>query len=222
MVGALAQRLPGLANTMLPAAMNLLQTVVGAITDNIGPITELATSLVTSLAGFLVDNLPQLADAAVQLVSGLLDGIIAALPELIPAGIEAIVHLATGLVQGIPQLIAKLPEIVTAIWNGIVATDWAQLGKDILGSITSGLASIGQTIMDLLGVPEGTQDTVITAWNTFAGAISDGVQGVLGAVTTFLGSLFNPPAEGDQTTIGGCGIPLREPSATVCKACWGP
>ena len=58
-----------------------------------------------------------------QLVSGLLDGIIAALPELIPAGIEAIVHLATGLIQGIPQLIAKLPEIVSAIWDGIVATD---------------------------------------------------------------------------------------------------
>jgi len=145
----LAEYLPGLINSILPAAMGLLETIVNAIADNIGPITELATNIVTSLASFLVQNLPTLASAAMNLVNGLLDGIIAALPELIPAGIEAVVNIATGLIQGIPDLIGKLPALVGAIWDGLMGTDWIGLGKNILGSIVSGLGELGTNLLGL-------------------------------------------------------------------------
>ena len=55
-VGALAERLPGLLTKLLPAAMQLLNSVVSAITANIGPITALASTLVQSLASLLSEN----------------------------------------------------------------------------------------------------------------------------------------------------------------------
>ncbi len=200
-IGALAQRLPALAKSLLPAAMGLLKSVVGAIKTNIGPITELATSLVTSLAGFLTENLPELSEAALELVGGLVDGLIDALPELIPAGVEMLVKLGEGLLEGIPELVGKLPQVLKAVWDGIVATDWGQLGMEILGSILSGLGAIGQSILGLLGVPgEGEQSGITAAWETFAGTVKTSITDVLESVTTFLGLLFNPPAEGDQAT----------------------
>ena len=197
----IAEALPGMLEVLLPAAMELLEGVTGAITDNVEPLATLATELVTGVAGFLVENIPALAEAAGTLLDGLIDGIIEALPDLIPAAIEMIVKLAEGLIEGIPKLVEKLPEIVTAIWEGLKATDWAALGKELLNAILSGLGNVGQSVMDLLGVPEKTQQTIIGAWNDFAGLVSEGIQGVFGGVVDFLGGLFDPPAEGEQSAV---------------------
>ncbi len=130
-VGALAERLPGLLTKLLPAAMQLLNSVVSAITANIGPITALASTLVQSLASLLSENAGALAGSALTLMDGLLDGILDVLPELLSAGITIVVKLAAGLIKGIPKLVAKLPEIVQAIWSGLTSTDWGQVGSDI-------------------------------------------------------------------------------------------
>ena len=198
-INHIAEALPELTRVLLPAAVQLLESVISGITDNIEPLTTLATELVTNVAGFLIENIPELIEAAEKLLDGLIDGIIDALPELIPAAIEMIVKLAEGLIQGIPKLVEKLPEIVTAIWDGLKATDWKKLGGEVLDAILGGLGTIGKDIMDLLGVPADTQETIIGAWNSFAELISGGVQGIFGGVVDFLGGLFNPPAEGDQT-----------------------
>ena len=200
-VNHIAEALPGLTRVLLPAAVQLLESVISGITDNVEPLTTLATELVTNVAGLLIDNLPGLLEAGGKLLEGLVDGIIEALPELIPAAIEMIVKLAEGLIQGIPRLAEKLPEIVKAIWDGLKATDWKQLGGEVLDGILKGLGTIGKDIMDLLGVPEDMQEKITGAWQSFAELISGGITGAFGAVTTFLGGLFNPPAEGEQTAI---------------------
>ncbi len=148
-IAALGKNLPGMLDALLPAAMGILQTLADAVTENIGPITDLATQVLSSLADFLIENLPTLTAAAVQLLDGLLDALLEALPELITAGIDMAAQLAAGLVQAIPDLIAKLPEIVSAIWDGLTGVDWGTLGGDVLTAITGGLGELGDSLSDL-------------------------------------------------------------------------
>lgn len=177
-VGALAAELPGILDALLPAATGILQTLVDGITENIGPMTALAVQVVNALAGFLIDNLPTLANAALQLVDGLLDGLIAALPELIPAGIEAVAQLAAGLVEAIPDLIAKVPEIVTAIWDGLTGVEWGTLGGNVLTAITGGLGELGGSLSDLFTGAIGEISGL--DFGSIGTAIKDAVSGMLG------------------------------------------
>ena len=189
LIGELAQELPGLMHTLLPAAMQLLESVLDAIVENIGPITELATELVTGLARFLIDNLPEIIAAGAQLLEGLADGIIDALPELIPAAIEMMVKLAAGLIEGIPKLVEKLPEIVDAIWKGLTDTDWGELGSELLSSLWGSVSGLGD---DLLGLFTGalTEITKID-FSGIGDTIKGAIDGILGTDGSFLSGIFS-------------------------------
>lgn len=146
-ISTLADQLPGLIDTLLPAAMGLLQSLLDAIVTNIGPITDLAVSLVTQLGTFLAENAPKLLDAAISVITGLVDGLTDNLDKLIPIAIEMIVKLAVGLVEGIPKIIEKLPEIVAAIWDGLKNVDWGGLGLELIQGLVNGLGGAVSTLL---------------------------------------------------------------------------
>lgn len=139
--------LPGMLERLVPVVMDLLQGVIDALVSNIGPITELATTILTNLAGLLIDNL--LLDAALSIILGLVDGMTQALPELIPAAIAVIGQLAAGLIEAIPQLLEAIPAIFAAIGEGLLAVDWAGLGLKLVTALGNAISSAGAALAGL-------------------------------------------------------------------------
>ena len=58
---------------------------------------------------------------------------------MISVGIDLIIALAKGLPQAIPNIILAIPEIISAIIDTILETDWLQVGIDIIKGLAEGL-----------------------------------------------------------------------------------
>ncbi len=181
--------LPALIDTVLPAAMTLLDGLLGAISSNMQPLISTATNVVTSLAGFLASNAGKLIAAARNLLTGLVSGISQALPQLVPAALSIIGELAAGLVEAVPELIAQIPAIFGGIIEGIANMDWLALGSRLLNAIKNGLASIGSTLQTLF--EDGKQLVSEIDWASVGSAIKAGVTAALDAAGSWLSSLFS-------------------------------
>lgn len=142
-VGALPQ--------LLTAAVDLVLGLLGAIITNLPLIIEAGIQLLLSLVTGLIDALPQLITAAISLVLQLVVGLLTMLPQLVEAGITLVVSLITGLVKAIPQIIEMLPQIVSAIWDGLAAVDWLDLGAQIIQGIIDGFFSMVGSVGDAIG-----------------------------------------------------------------------
>ena len=209
LVGVVITALPGLLNTILPSALGLLQSVLDAIVANVGPLTQLAVSLLTQLAGFLSANVSTLLDAAGQILTGLIDGITAALPQLIPMAITMLASLATALVNAIPEIVTRLPEIVDAIWQGLLAVDWISLGSNLIHGLINGLnaavASLGelinnvfrgiwQGILSVFGIASPSTEAASAAGFILQGLLdgfTSAVDGVVEAVKAIFGKIWD-------------------------------
>ena len=173
------------APKLVQMGISLIKSLITGLTENVDTIAEAATSIITQLLTGIMDVLPVLATAGLDIILGLVDGIISSLPELIPAAIQMIAKLATGLVNAIPELIAKLPEIIQAIWEGLLAVDWIELGKQILDSIVTSLSNIGSTILGWFsGGLSGAKDL---SW----GSIGTAIKNAIGGIGDWFGGLFD-------------------------------
>jgi tape measure domain-containing protein len=151
--------LPQIIQLALDVVMTLLDTIVTALPMIIEAGIQLLLSLVTGL----VEALPQLITAAIDLVIQLVTGLLKMLPRLIEAGITLVVSLIQGIVGAIPKIIAMLPQIIEAIWNGLISVDWLDLGVQIVQGIINGLVSMGSAVVDAIvdlasGAFEGFKD----------------------------------------------------------------
>ncbi len=134
---AIGDLLPTLLSTVVNLFTQILETILSLLPE----LIPAAVDAVLTIVGALIDNLPLLIDAAVQLITALVEGLGLALPELIPAAVEAIITivqglldsmdqileaafaiiqgLAQGLLNALPQLIDALPEVIMTIINFI-------------------------------------------------------------------------------------------------------
>lgn len=134
---AIGDLLPTLLSTVVNLFTQILETILSLLPE----LIPAAVDAVLTIVGALIDNLPLLIDAAVQLITALVEGLGSALPELIPAAVEAIITivqglldsmdqileaafaiiqgLAEGLLNALPQLIDALPEVIMTIINFI-------------------------------------------------------------------------------------------------------
>lgn len=140
---------------LLTAALDLVMGLLDAIISNLPMIIEAGIQLLLSLVTGLIEALPELITAAINLVLQLVVGLLTMLPKLIEAGIELIVSLIVGLVSAIPKIIEMLPQIISAIWDGLMGVDWLDLGVQIVMGIINGLLSmvgaVVSAIVDLAG-----------------------------------------------------------------------
>jgi tape measure domain-containing protein len=160
---ALVMGIVGALPELLTAALGLVMGLLQAIIDNLPMLIEAGIQLLLSLVTGLIGALPQLITAAISLVLQLVVGLLTMLPKLIEAGIQLVVSLITGLVGAIPKIIDMLPQIVEAIWNGLIGVDWLDLGVQIVMGIINGLASMGGALVDAIvdlasGAFEGFKD----------------------------------------------------------------
>lgn len=147
---ALVMGIVGALPELLTAALDLVMGLLQAIIDNLPMLIEAGIQLLLSLVTGLIGALPELITAAISLVLQLVVGLLTMLPKLIEAGIQLVVSLITGLVGAIPKIIDMLPQIVEAIWNGLIGVDWLDLGVQIVMGIINGLASMGKALIDAI------------------------------------------------------------------------
>lgn len=159
--------LPPLLETLLPAAMGLLQSVLDGLMANVEPLTGLATTLVTSLAGFLITNAPALATTAADLLAGLTDGITAALPTLLTSAADMVTQIVTGLLAALPSLL--------------------DAGLEVIGSLVSGITGALPTLIE--AVPQIITTIVDTLTTSLPDVLAKGGEILLELVNGILGAL---------------------------------
>ena len=182
-----ADRLPGLVETMLPpilsAATSLVIGLVNALPTIIQVLINQAPVIISSLVQALIATVPAIIDAGRQLVTSLTGGmdpgqlaqkglelltkllatIASKLPEMLQKGIELVGQLAAGLIRAIPKAVAAIPQIISRIRSSFGQFDWASIGLNIITGIARGIAHAAGHIGEaLMGAVKG-------AWNKVTG-----------------------------------------------------
>ena len=156
---------------MLTAGVQLLQSLLTGIQQNVGTLAEGAVSIVTMLVESLGGMLPVIVEVGIQLLVALLLGLSESLPELIPVIIQAIglmvetvlgnldmiimagVALVVALLQGLlNELIAEAQYIGEWIQENIITPieekfgDFLNVGKDIISNLLDGMKSAWESV----------------------------------------------------------------------------
>lgn len=105
---------------LVEAGLDIVMSVVNAITDNLPTIVTSAVTIVTTLLQGLIEALPQITQGALQLILALVDGIIANLPALVEGALQMIVALATGIGDALPRLIPAIVDAVILIVETLI------------------------------------------------------------------------------------------------------
>ena len=182
-------KLASAAPTMINAGVQLLQSLVSGIQQNLPELATGAVDIVTSLVNGIIVLVPQLAEAAVQLLVALAEGIAAALPTLIPAAVEAVTTLITGLLENIPALVDAALQLIQGLAEGLIAAIpvlLEALPAIITSLVTALLESIPLIIqagVDLLTALVGALPEIIATIVEVLPQIIDGI------ITTLLDNL---------------------------------
>jgi phage-related protein len=146
--------IPSLISELLPqianAGMQLIQTLMGTLSNNVGVISSTAVQIITSLVQFILTSLPQLITTGMQLLISLVQGIAQQLPTLIPMAINAVITLVNGLIGMLPQLISAGITLLVSLVQGIV--------QALPQLIPAGIQAILSLIDGIVGaIPQLTQ-----------------------------------------------------------------
>ena len=163
-VQAIVQSLPMVVNVALQLILSLVQGIGQALPTLIPAVVQVITTIVQTI----VEALPTLVTAVIQLIEGIVQGIVAAIPvlmEAIPPIIEALLNalpqIITAICDGINTLIPMLIDGLILLINGIVAAL-----PTILQALIAALPTILQAIIDgLIGNISTLIDGLITLVN---------------------------------------------------------
>lgn len=130
LVANLARGLAENAETVIPAMVETILTIVDTLTDP--------------------DNLTSLVSAAAELIVAIATGLIKALPTLLERAPEIIGNLAMAIIQSLPVLGEAILEINDAFWDGIgeLISSAFQWGSDLIQSFIDGIKAWIQNLVD--------------------------------------------------------------------------
>lgn len=173
----LTTTLQSVANNIIPAALNIVETLFPAllqmVINNLPFIIQSVTRIVTQLVTTFTQNLPMILKMGIQLISELVKGIINALPQVATAAGQviktAIAYLAgtvsqwismggqllQGLAQGIGNAVGSVISKVKGYVSNIISSVKKFFG---IHSPSKVFAEIGE--MNMLGLAQGIEDNL--------------------------------------------------------------
>lgn len=147
--------------TILQAGFQILMMLLQGLVEATPMIINGAVYLINSLLLGIQQNLPQIANSAIYIIFSLIQGIIQVLPMLLTVGLQLIFYLGEAIIQNLPAIaeagfqiililikgiFEALPMLGKLIWDAFVAlvdlilsTDWIEVGKQLIGSISDGI-----------------------------------------------------------------------------------
>lgn len=161
LVTGIVDALPTLIQVLAEQAPTIIGQIVTAITENLPMLVDAALQVILALANGLIENLPQLIPSVVGVMLGIVDGLIDHLGELVTAAIEIMIALGAGLINALPELVKRLPEIFQKAKDELANMDWASIGKDFMSGIGNGVMAKAKDLADkVLGAVKGAWDAV--------------------------------------------------------------
>lgn len=192
-------------STRIPA---LAGSITAGIDALVPAVVETAASIITALLGAFTENADSIAAIGLSIVTSIVDSIAASAPTLLPAAFAAIVAALTALIDNAPALLESGINLAAKIVEGIMSTDWAALGTDLLSSVTGALetaaaaateaiqtavSGILDAIQSALGIEEG--DTLSQIGTKVIDGIKAGLkaaaEAALSAITAIGTSIWN-------------------------------
>lgn len=133
----------------------LLETFIGALPE----IVDTGLTILESLLSGIGNNIPKVVQAVITILQALLNGLYNHLPAIVQAGVDILVGLVTGLLQMLPWLITQIPEIIYAILNAFLSTDWGSIGVAIVNGIWNGIVSLWDWLVS------SVENALTNLWN---------------------------------------------------------
>lgn len=159
----------------------LLKSIAQGIQNILPDVMVAAKEIIVGFMDALADNADGLMKIGVTLITNIVSGLGRALPQLIPAAARMLASFGTALISNIPALFRSLKTLGQGIVDGILNTDWVQLGKDIL-------TAIGNALKGLTGVEvgeEGAEIDLSGLLTIFQAAVEKVKNDIVGWVTTY-------------------------------------
>lgn len=136
--------LPGFLDTAGSLLISLYDAVWSAMPSLWSSGLELAMNLVRGI----ISNLPSIVSSAASLIANFLATFASHLPEMLEQGISLIGELIAGIASMIPDVLMCIGEVLTALVDEIMGTDWLALGSDIIDGIQRGIESAWNTLVE--------------------------------------------------------------------------
>lgn len=165
----IADKLPGLIESLLPMILNAATTLVNALVKNLPSIIKVllnqAPYIMKSLVDSIVATIPELLQVGLDIIVELAYGIANALPTLVPtivdiilniidilldnidllvdASIAIIMGLTEGIINALPKLLEKVPVIIAKLVEAIIDNVPSLLiaAGEIVGQLVYGIIS---------------------------------------------------------------------------------
>ena len=150
---ALMETVSTYLRNLIPAVMNIVKTLPGAIWTVLSQsVPQIVSALMDFLPKFqegVTNGLPQLAQSAMQVVSSFVTGISTRLPNILSTGVQVLNSLVSGIMSTIPTLVESGLNALTEFINMLIANlpSVLESGKEILLNVVSGIqASLPQIV----------------------------------------------------------------------------
>ena len=138
--------IPELLGQVLPMIMQW----TGEVRAHAGEIVDSGIDILLNFLQGIINALPELITYVPTIISNIAGIINDNGPKILAAGIELLGMLLTGIIEATPTLIAEFPKIVKAIFDVITATNWLQLGSNVITWISNGVKNLSNTIPTML------------------------------------------------------------------------
>ena len=191
--------------SMKAAASDLLaQLSLG--TEDLTPYFDSLTETVFTFAGNLLPMVGNILGGLPTVISTAFSAAIQGLniaadnaDALLQQGIDLVIGIGTSIITALPYLAEAALNIVAAIGNAIISTDWVQIGQDTINGLRS---SLDLAAAEILGTDGNIVQSVLDAISSGLPSILDGgvsivtemANGILQALPGFLetaGDLMN-------------------------------
>lgn len=134
---------------LLQAGMDAIAGVAQGIGDALPDLIQCALDAILTFAEGLSQNVPQMVPAIVEIITEIAATLLDNLDRIVETAGDIINALIGGLIQGIPALAKAVPKLAVAIIKALakLAVDFVRAGKDIVGSLLSGLISKWEAVV---------------------------------------------------------------------------
>ena len=165
-------------------------TVIARIVQNIPTMVDSFLSGLADMISGMAENTDEFVEAAGDFIGGLLTAIVTNAPKIIEALVKLLANLVVSIVTHIPDMIAGAAQLVEGLVTGLAEGVGAMFNAavELMNGFIEGIASFFQTVFEMgANLITGLINGIISGIASLGEAIVDGVGSALGGLAEFLG-----------------------------------
>jgi phage-related protein len=192
-LSAILQGLVDLIPQVVEVVITLFSEIIRAASELIPQIVQLGVDIIMAFLDGIKQLIPKVVETGTAIIVAIINGIADMLVAIVEAAFELIVTFLNGIADAIrgnyQALLDAGANILSAIWEGIVATlgglweDIKAKGGEIISGIKAGLDEKIQTVKDwFIALPGKIKDWFVELWEDLKEAGSNLIQGIIDGI----------------------------------------